>query len=156
MVRVLWPSGPSPRQLNSLIYHLLYNLQPLPSSISLYIIYTFSRSVCSDFVNTIEPFHGGRVCIIVSVLIKQLTLFLAPTSDPSSIIRSRTDVLLSLTASIKGVIPVVWNQRKKCILLLGLMYVCTYVSIEKTVFISRNISLKKESRLKWTDLDVFL
>lgn len=40
-----------------------------------------------------------------------LALFLAPTSDPSSIIRSSSALRLSFTAYINGVIPVVCKRK---------------------------------------------
>lgn len=40
-----------------------------------------------------------------------LTLFLAPTSDPSSISLSKIGVRLSLTAYISGVIPVACEKQ---------------------------------------------
>jgi len=40
---------------------------------------------------------------------KILALFLAPTSEPKSIILSNNEVRLSFTAYIRGVIPLVWK-----------------------------------------------
>jgi len=57
-----------------------------------------------NYFDCLGRLFDRAICFIYR---RVLALFLAPTSDPSSIIRSSNALRLSFTAYINGVIPVV-------------------------------------------------